>query len=105
MTMASKNRIIVGMPQFVNPGSPETNSGSVNFALDRHPATHSDTYGGLYVNDDRRTAVDAVDADSREHWTKVQWRDQAKGYGLAVSGNYNELKARVEEYEAEQTEE
>jgi hypothetical protein len=96
--MADKR--IVGMPAYTDPDRPETQGGSVNYPPDEHPVEHSDDYGqGAQLSEPEVPQVS--DAD-REDWKKDDWKAQAAAYGLPVSGNMDELKSRVEEYEAEQ---
>jgi len=40
--------------------------------------------------------------EDRDDWTKADWVAQARAHGLAVSGNFDAVKSRVEEYEADQ---
>lgn len=41
--------------------------------------------------------------EDRDDWKKDDWKNQAQEYGLAVSGNMDTLRARVEEYETDQS--
>ena len=96
--MADKR--IVAMPAFTDPDLPEAAEGTLNLPVDEHPVEHDADYGGGMEMPEAEQA--APSSEDREEWMKEDWKNQAKKYGLPVSGNMDELQARVEEYEAEQ---
>lgn len=124
--VASLNRIVVPMPAFTDPHNPMAQSGSVNLPLDRHPVTHSEDYARdvqpgthTYQADDGEASTMAAGAvtlselsgvsdkfaalsEDREEWKKADWQVAATHYGLPTSGNFDTIRARVEDYETDQ---
>lgn len=112
----SLNKIVVPMASFTNPNNPDTASGSINYDLATHPVKHADDYGADVTPDRDETAspmdthaleqvtVEDYEDDypaDRDDWLKAHWQAKAEEYGLAKSGNLDEVKDRVEEYEAQ----
>ena len=126
----SRPRNIVPMPQFTDPHNPLMASNSVNLSLNDAPVPHAESYGGAAkasVGD--HPVENAMSEGSRElqtlapagtggapvaprggqeeapadraEWKKAHWVNAAKGYDLPVSGNMDEVKGRVEQYEKE----
>lgn len=90
---------IVGMPAFTDPDMPEAAAGTLNLPVDEHPVEHGEKYGAsVQLSEKEGAAPEGERAD----WKKDDWKAQAEAYGLPVSGNMDELIARVEEYEAEE---
>lgn len=107
--MSTLERVIVPMPQFVDPHDPRAQAGSVNMDLDDHPMDHSEDYGALEgeghqidspENVGLRTSVG--DEKPMDEWTKADFKDRLGARGLAVSGNLEELQTRWEESEAQE---
>jgi hypothetical protein len=126
--VAELNEIIVPVGAYVDPHNPQSMSASVNLSLDKSPVTHSPDFGSQAQPDEFDKHMDAGVDDSpgfagsttpvggpgdggtreartglpegsREEWQKSDWRQAAEHYGLAVSGNMDTLKERVEDYE------
>lgn len=118
--MSEVDSTVVGMPAHTDPGNPDAQHGSINQPLSDHPVAHSEDYGQavqvdtLDVTADDPTVAGALqravagksgyeDEDApldREQWNRGHWKAAAKKYGLTVGGNMDEVKTRVEEYEA-----
>jgi hypothetical protein len=113
------NKIIVPMPSFTNPNNPDTASGSINYDIETHPVRHSDDFGADVTPGvdpvaspmdthglEQRTVEEDDEVgdwpEDREEWLKKHWQAKAVEYGLAKSGNLDEVRDRVEEYEADQ---
>lgn len=97
---------IVPMPAFVDPYNPKALGGSINYGVagnfppfEDHPVEHSADYGAGILSPRERASVLP---DDREEWKKDDWKQQAKEYGLPVTGNIDELIERVVTYEKEQ---
>jgi hypothetical protein len=102
------NAYLVPMPAFTDPNLPEAAGGSINFnqgtwpSIEEHPVKHSPDFGanvGFYDFGGEEPELHEAPAD-RADWKKADWVDKAREYGLAVSGNFDAVKGRVEEYEA-----
>lgn len=102
---------IVPMPSFTDPHDPAAAGGSINFGIaadfppfEAHPVEHSADYA-KYLRDDAREDVPSPgeEAQTRDEWTKPQWKDLADEYGLEGTSSLNkdELRDAVEKYETE----
>lgn len=93
--------VIVGPPAYSSP-DPETNAGAL-VPVEQHPFNLDADYGkdvpDAVPGEPSTLTIDSGTAD-REEWTKEQWQDQAEKLGVAKSGNKDEVRARVEEAEA-----
>jgi hypothetical protein len=111
------NRIVVPVGAYTDPSNPAAASASVNLTLDKSPVEHDASYGQSDLDDagveadEVLTPMDATEtegggvaearSDDREEWTKADWQNQATSYGLTTSGNKDEVRERVEEYESD----
>jgi hypothetical protein len=114
--MSRLERVVVPMPQFVNPNDPNTNAGSINMSLDAHPVEHAEEYGHPYSGvtdspmsgdaefvDEEEVEPDASDKP-RDEWTKADYKEALAKVSLPVSGNLEDVKGRYEEFEAQEAE-
>ena len=110
--MSRLNRVVVPMPQFVDPYDPRAQAGSINMSLDDHPMEHSEDYGGGTDYDQEidspenvglRTTTEASDKPVSE-WSKSDFKNALRSRGLPVSGNMDELSERWEDSEAQEAE-
>jgi hypothetical protein len=103
--------VIIGPPAYASP-DPDTNANTL-VPVDEHPAELPEDYGesapktvDITMNSDATPQGEggplALGSDEdREEWTKEQWQEKAEGYGLAKSGNKDEIRDRVEEFESD----
>lgn len=102
--LSDKNVHVVPMPSFTDPNDARAAAGSINFGspnfpdLEDHPFPHSDDYGESVEPE----YVEPPTEEERESWLKADWVKQAKEYGLDTRGATDLIKARIEEFEAEQ---
>lgn len=116
--------VVVGPPAYASP-DPSTMSGRL-VPVEEHPrsADLSEDYGASVVGSSAEAPVVTTDSyestmtpeeglqaqagarakeapENREEWTKANWQDQARAYGLSTSGTKDDLKQSVEAYEEE----
>lgn len=110
--------VVVGPPGYASP-DPRTQQG-ILVPVEEHPlsADLSEDYGanerGEFDTDAFETTLTPEDGlkelsarrsadapDDREEWSKANWQDQARAYGLKVGGTAKDVQQRVEDYEEE----
>jgi hypothetical protein len=120
--VATLNRIVVPPGAYTDPNNPSALSNSVNLTIDKTPTPVSEDYGltqldeagvgehpvegtiGVHADAVGRTSdaegAQAVELpENRDDWQKAHWQQQARAFGLPVSGNMDALQSRVEEHE------
>jgi hypothetical protein len=116
--------VVMGPPAYASPNA-DTLAGRL-VPVEEHPlsADLSDDYGAAVVGSSAEAPVVTTDSyestmtpeeglqaqakaksqdapENREEWTKANWQDQARAYGLSTSGNKDDLREAVEAYEGE----
>lgn len=93
-------RIIVPPGAYVDPNDPQAANASVNRTIEDHPTDLAADYGKRPVSAAVTTGEgNATLPEDRNKWKKADWVNQAKQYGLPVSGNMDEVIGRVNDYE------
>jgi hypothetical protein len=114
-------QIVVPVPAFTDPENPTAAQSSVNMVLETSPFPHDAEFGAgvetgvdspmSTIDTHAKEQADLVEAPAaaesapalpegdREEWSKADWQQAAKAYGLGTSGNTDAIATRVEDHE------